>query len=109
VTIDEFVEVFALFGYEPSNSEIYEAGFEKIAIYVRNGEPQHAARQLANGRWTSKLGAGIDIIHDKLGDFPSSAPYGPCTAYGGAQYFMKRRANAPYPDYAAVSAVENGA
>ena len=41
---------------------------EKVAIFVsaRTGAPTHAARQLPSGQWTSKLGAGIDIVHDDL-------------------------------------------
>lgn len=40
-----------------------EAEFEKIAIYGVDGEALHVARQLSDGRWTSKLGDGIDISH----------------------------------------------
>jgi len=37
---------------------------EKIALYALQGVPSHAARLLANGLWTSKLGADIDLSHD---------------------------------------------
>jgi len=37
--------------------------FEKVAIYALDGEPTHAARQLSDGTWTSKLGKDIDITH----------------------------------------------
>ena len=40
-----------------------EAGFEKIAIYQLAGVPTHAARQLDDGSWTSKLGALEDVQH----------------------------------------------
>ena len=44
--------------------EELEAGFEKIALFVDNRDtPRHAARQLPNGRWTSKLGELEDIEH----------------------------------------------
>jgi hypothetical protein len=41
-----------------------QANIEKIAIYVNQlGVPSHAARQLPNGLWTSKLGSNVDIEH----------------------------------------------
>jgi hypothetical protein len=40
------------------------SGVEKIAIYVRSDIPSHVARQLPNGKWTSKLGLREDIEHD---------------------------------------------
>jgi hypothetical protein len=41
-----------------------EPGVEKVAIYVDDfGIPQHVARQLPDGTWTSKLGKGEDIGH----------------------------------------------
>ncbi len=41
--------------------------FEKIAIYVdTDGVPTHAARQLPDGSWTSKLGDWEDIQHQTL-------------------------------------------
>jgi len=37
---------------------------EKVAIYADAAElVTHMARQIANGRWTSKLGASWDIEH----------------------------------------------
>jgi hypothetical protein len=41
-----------------------EDGVEKIAIYADGPEYMHAARQLENGKWTSKMGLGVDIEHD---------------------------------------------
>jgi hypothetical protein len=40
-----------------------EPGIEKIALYALNDLPTHAARQLSNGWWTSKLGPHVDIEH----------------------------------------------
>ena len=63
-TLDAFVEMYRTLGYEPCETAAHEDGFERIAIYAdRDGLPQHAARQLANGRWTSKLGEREDIEH----------------------------------------------
>jgi len=64
-TLDAFVEAFRTLGYELCDSPDLEHGYEKVAIYVdRNRIPTHAARQLENGRWTSKLGPWEDIEHD---------------------------------------------
>jgi hypothetical protein len=40
-----------------------EIGIEKIALYLKNGAPSHAARQLPDGKWSSKLGEADDITH----------------------------------------------
>jgi hypothetical protein len=56
------------FGFEVCESEDLEAGFEKVALYGRAaGDVTHAARQLGNGRWTSKLGKLQDIEHTLCG------------------------------------------
>jgi len=43
-----------------------EADVEKIAIYTDRAKPTHAARQLADGSRTSKLGQAGDISHQTL-------------------------------------------
>lgn len=85
-----FIRAFELLGYAPCNDGAPEVGFEKVAIYVtpRDGKPQHAARQLRNGKWTSKLGRFKDITHDTL--LVVSSPY-----YGRAQYYLKRKRRPP--------------
>jgi hypothetical protein len=45
------------------DSSDLEPGLEKVAIYLANGLPTHAARQLADGAWTSKCGRLEDIRH----------------------------------------------
>jgi hypothetical protein len=68
VRLEAFVHTFSLLGYEPCDAEDLEPGFEKIAIYVgQHGLPTHVARQLSNGRWTSKLGKLEDIEHSLAG------------------------------------------
>jgi hypothetical protein len=48
------------------NSEV-EPGYEKVVFYSDDeGVPQHFARQLPNGKWTSKIGDLNDIEHDSL-------------------------------------------
>lgn len=62
--LSAFEKAFASLGYERSSSHAHETGFEKVAIYAKpDGEPSHAARQLATGYWTSKLGKFVDIEH----------------------------------------------
>jgi hypothetical protein len=59
-------------GFIPCDSSDLENGFEKIAIYCNQNpvlnvlEVSHAARQLPNGKWTSKLGDWDDIEHATL-------------------------------------------
>ena len=72
-------------GYELCDNAEYEEGFQKIALYVKEGttECTHAARQLTTGLWTSKLGQIEDIQH--------GTPYtieGKC--YGKVYCIMKR-------------------
>jgi hypothetical protein len=63
-TLDAFVRLFRSLGYQPTNNAAHVVGVEKVALYVDAfGWPTHAARQLANGRWTSKVGRNIDIEH----------------------------------------------
>ena len=63
-TLDAFLAAFATLGYIPTSTSVVEPQVNKVAIYVRSGLPTHAARQLPNGRWTSKLGQSEDIEHD---------------------------------------------
>lgn len=62
-TIENFIKAYETIGFQVCNSEIFEEGFEKIALYVKDGKPQHASRQLTKDVWTSKLGPSFDIIH----------------------------------------------
>jgi hypothetical protein len=62
-TIDAFEELFISIGYEICNDDSFEFGYLKIVIYALNGLPKHAARQLPNGQWTSKLGPMQDVMH----------------------------------------------
>ena len=69
--------------YVPCESGNFEKGFEKIAIYSdKMKTPTHAARQLDNGSWTSKLGRCNDISHDVIGVSGFT--------YGQIAVFMKR-------------------
>ncbi len=81
-TLEAFRGAFATLAYSVCSSEELEPGFEKIALFAYEDLPLHAARQLPNGHWTSKLGKGEDIehdLHDLEGDF-----------YGKVVLVMKR-------------------
>jgi hypothetical protein len=76
-SIPAFVAAFAAQGYEPSDSAALETGFEKIALYVDERERvTHAARQLPDGCWTSKLGPQWDINHTLEGVCGQPPAYG---------------------------------
>lgn len=84
-TVDAFTRLFEILGYTRSDTTELEPGFEKIAIYVDDtGTPKHAARQLPNGEWTSKLGRLEDIEHTTLEGLTSSQ-------YGSVRLILKRK------------------
>ncbi len=66
-SLENFINAYGTLGYLVCNTEKYEEGFEKVAIFTKNGEPTHAARQLPGGEWTSKLGDLEDISHSLKG------------------------------------------
>ncbi len=81
-------QAFRALGYE--NCEMdggLESGVVKVALYASGLFYTHAARQLPNGKWTSKLGRGEDIEHDSPEDVAGGV-------YGTVVSIMKRR-NAP--------------
>ena|SRR5437879_4884337 len=83
-TLDAFRIAFVALGYMTCDHAEAEPGFEKIAVFTDTaGCPLHAARQLPDGQWTSKLGAMDDIEH---------ALYGlEGMQYGRVALVMKRR------------------
>ncbi|MHB1426826.1 MAG: DUF7689 domain-containing protein [Gemmataceae bacterium] len=63
-TLEAFRDAFATLGYVVCAQADLEPGFEKIALFTEaDGTPTHAARQLPDGTWTSKLGMSEDIQH----------------------------------------------
>jgi hypothetical protein len=81
-TLEAFVAAFATLGFVPSEHGHFELGVEKVALYARDGKPTHAARQQADGTWTSKLGEWLDVTHTLHG------LEGPI--YGTVAAFLKR-------------------
>lgn len=82
--IDSYKEGFASIGYEECTDGNLEKGFEKIALYGIGKSVKHAARQLENGYWTSKLGDYQDIEHYTVSILEGRG-------YGQATIFMKRK------------------
>lgn len=65
ICLNTFIEAFRGQGYDICDDAEYVNGVEKIALYAYPDSQDftHAARQLANGMWTSKLGNSFDIQH----------------------------------------------
>lgn len=83
--IDCLIDAFRKKDYELCDNWEHEDMYQKIALYVKKGTRiwTHAARELRNGFWTSKLGQGNDIQH--------STPFSiEGEMYGEVIYFMKR-------------------
>lgn len=82
-TQDAFRQAYESIGYSPCPEGGRESGVEKIAVYALPTGPTHAARQIPDGRWTSKLGQLEDIEHNTLAALEG-------LRYGNVAFFMKR-------------------
>ncbi len=84
-SLNSWIRAFEMNSYKVCENGAPEPGVEKIALYVDNNNiPQHVARQLPDGDWTSKLGKGEDIKHHSLEGLEGDL-------YGKAAIFMMRR------------------
>ncbi|MFM7150244.1 MAG: hypothetical protein ACKO23_10420 [Gemmataceae bacterium] len=70
ITFDDFDRFYAKFGYKRTKEMDFslEEGHDKIVLYGKVNDtnflvPTHAARQMADGSWTSKLGKLPRIRH----------------------------------------------
>ena len=63
--VSAFIKAFEKKGYVLCDNADFEKDFSKIALYIQPGTTDctHAARQMRNGKWTSKLGRLNDIQH----------------------------------------------
>jgi hypothetical protein len=77
-------EAFKTLGYESCADARLEPGYEKVVLYGANLFYTHAARQLSDGKWTSKLGEAEDIEHNSPEDVSAGI-------YGDVMKYMKRR------------------
>jgi hypothetical protein len=81
-TIAAFVKAYETIGYHVCDDDSYGPDADKIAIYLgEGGTPRHAARQVDELYWTSKLGGLHDVKH------PLRALE---AEYGSAMVFMSR-------------------
>jgi hypothetical protein len=86
VSVDAFVKAYETLGFGVCADGDLEDGVEKLAIYATSdGRPQHMARQLSSGLWTSKLGRLEDIEHELEGLNGA--------LYGTVRRFMRRDRN----------------
>ena len=81
--IGALMNAFKSMGFVECPEGSLEAGFEKVVLYGSTFEYTHAARQLPDGNWTSKLGKEEDIRHHSPEDVASGL-------YGEVVEFMKR-------------------
>ncbi len=82
-TILAYESAYATLGYTSGATAALERGSEKVAILAIDGTPMHATRQLADGNWTSKLGALEDVQHSL--EQIESAEYGRVASILGRQ------------------------
>jgi hypothetical protein len=105
VTIEAFLGAYGTLGYVECRHRRYEVGFEKVAIYARYEQglwiPTHAARQLPDGTWTSKLGPLEDIAHRSVNDVNGPGP----RSYGQPVRFMKRPSSAHKSRWALIAGI----
>jgi hypothetical protein len=65
-TVEAAIQLFENLGYTRTDNSSLEVGVDKVAIYGDKDGYTHAARQLPNGKWASKIGKLQDIEHDSL-------------------------------------------
>lgn len=84
--IDSLIKVFEFHGYSQCDSDAHENGYKKVALYYDEitKEWTHAARELSNGCWTSKLGKFSDIQHGTPDSIENDD-------YGKVHCFMKKK------------------
>ena len=103
-TVECYIDVFESLGYEKCRCSLKKRGFEKVALYydpvgcvatpdhpeVLPNSPTHAARQLPNGAWKSKLGGWEDIEHRNLKCLNGTDITGKRISYGEPVQILKR-------------------
>ena len=95
-TLACFLLAFGIVGYQPCDSSEVEEEFDKIALYIgSSGAPRHAAKQLASGGWSSKLGEWEDIEHKTLASL--EAGEGDAEGYGKVARILRRKRPSPPP------------
>ena len=67
-------------GFEECGDGSLGPGYQKVALYKDHGTWQHAAIQMPNGAWRSKMGRG-PVIEHRSPESLSDGPYGSPTVY----------------------------
>ncbi len=80
LTVAAVVAALGTVGYSPCLDGRPEPDVEKAAVYARGGVPTHVARQLPDGRWSSKLGRDCVVSHATPGSV-EGAVYGTVVEY----------------------------
>ena len=62
-SVDALIKVYEGLGYAVCGNVDLESDYEKVAVYGDADGYTHAAKQLPDGKWTSKLGDAEDIEH----------------------------------------------
>ena len=66
-SIEAYIIAFGTRGYVECDSEEWDPGYQKIAIYLGyDYEPSHVALLIEPGKWSSKIGEWEDITHYSL-------------------------------------------
>jgi hypothetical protein len=86
-SVDAFTQLFQSFGYEVCDTPDFQRRYEKVAIFVNNNAVTHAARQLGNGKWSSKLGRVWETVEHEL---EAVGGHG-IQEYGDILQFMRRK------------------
>ena len=81
--IGNLIIAFKSLGFEECDDGELEDGIVKLALYGSGLMFTHAAKQLADGRWSSKIGQLEDIVHTTVEAIAGSD-------YGEVVQFMKR-------------------
>ena len=84
--VETLMRLFAREGFSVCDDDALEPDYEKIVLYAFVGQFTHAARQLEDGRWTSKVGSLETITHPS----PANLSGG---IYGFVHCIMRRRAS----------------
>lgn len=61
-TIGGLENLFRWLGFKKCRGPRLESGYQKVALYAYQGFWTHAALQMPNGRWRSKVGKGGPLI-----------------------------------------------
>ena len=69
VTLDAFIKLYELIGYQICNNSLLETSKEKIAIFTLSGRPTHAAKQLSPDYGQANWGGKMKIANIHLTRF----------------------------------------